>query len=674
MKILSLVKNIPSNIENFFKEASVEVVTGHQDEFRYILVDTTTDLMNISSKYLNKGIISINEEVNRELLIENNGVLLLCESVLLSSFGLFFYKRFFMESPSLHVTESLSNKYKDHFKHQVNSLFVTGSYFDEVYKYFSLRGFDAIKSRIFLNNLVLFIDGFKESISMPLTINGMSNDSSIMMSFELEINDEVNFDLGHTDISRSKLLKNLVENTSFFEVSIIKNSNKISFCAEWDKNLSMPSAFSFISLESINKKTEEIHFTPSYDTFIEGQIKELEESVTEVEEATKDEVSESESINSSDPDVIKEEVVNKIKESAKQDPFELGVLPDNYLEEEIQKVDHSLVKANSTKVESLKDEDEFISKISGTKNKDEFVQKISNSFEEGLKNELMKVKSTGSDKMSVDGLMRSIVNSAKDQGAFNGKSDKVIDSMSSEELIEKVLSLISQRGRQLDQDEIKKYEEREMVLKMNAYKFEREAKVLSLEVKKTEKMFESEVKKIQRSIESRDRMVKKTKETLQKVAAHKDKEIAELRRRLEEANKAKSSTASSSANDENKMEKHLVKKIESEKNTSRQLITELSKKKSEAKKLSSSVEALKATIKKQEYLISSLEKKTKTKKTSTTMSINEKRLDMSLKKAKEENAKLKKDSTRVKKEYMKLKNEFNTLKNTTKGHSGKKAS
>lgn len=663
MIVYDLTKKISDNILNFFRQVDVTVTSDPESDFDYILIDNLAGIEEANQFFSNKQLISINENINASKFIDKSGVLILSESVLLSSFGQMFYERFFLQSPSLHLPEDLRESYTDHFKYQVNSLSVTGSYFDDIFDYFSVRGFDSVSSRIFLNTLILFISGLNKCISMPMSISGMSNEKSIVMSFELDVIDDLEFKLEKTKITLQEILLKMMDYSNFCEISYIEESKKILICTEWDLNTSMLSIFSFMNVRDIVNNIKDINFKPSFDDYVLQQMKEIEDS-EEAVFAKDSEKAESIKVNQN-LDEVKEEVISKIKEESEEDPFEVEEIPDSYLEDEIRKIDGEIEKKESSTVPPSKKEDDFLTKISAEKEKKKFSQKMTSSFEDGFKNELMRVKSTGEKSISVDRLMNSVLESAKNKGAITSNSDDVLKSMSSEEVMEKILDLIRAESSSRDDEEIKKLKAHEKMLKEKSYKLEREVKVLSREIQKTERMFESEMMKMNRSIEARDQVVKKTKGVLEKVTIHKDKEIAELRRRLGEATSSTDKAKKGIAADE-RIEKHLQRKIENEKKVSRKLITDLSKKKAEMKKAMGIIDNLKATVKKQEGALRAAGHEKKANRSGSGMSLNEKRLDMALKKAKLEVEKLKKDTNRIRKENMQLKNEKNTLINTRK--------
>lgn len=663
MIVYDLTKKISNNILKFFKEVDVTVSSDPEVPFDYILVDTVAGMEEANQFFFGKQLISINENVNPDKFIDKNGALIFSESVLLSSFGQMFYKRFFLQSPSLHLAEDLVETYADQFKYHINSLTVTGSYFDDIYSYFSKRGFDSVRSRLFLNTLILFISGLEKCVSMPLSISGMSNKNSIVMSFELDVIDELEFKLEKTKTNLRHILLKMLEYTNFCEMSYVEESQKLVICAEWDLNISMLTIFSFMNVEKIVNNIKDTNFKPSFDEYVMQQMKEIEESEEVVNTKDLDKIENTEV--SKDLDLIKEEVIAKIKKDSKEDPFEIEEIPDSYLEDEIRKIDGQIESEESAKVKATPKDEEFFKKVTGVKEKKEFIQKISSSFEDGLKKELMRVQSNGEESIPVKKLMSTILETAKVKGALSSKSDDVLKEMSTDEVIENVLALISSNSENDDSEEIEKLKAHEKMLKEKSYKLEREVKILSREIQKTERMFESEIMKMNRSIEARDQVVKKTKSVLEKVTLHKDKEIAGLRKRLDDNSSSSVNSKKGTTNDE-RIEKHLQRKIDNEKKVSRKLITDLSKKKAEMKKAMGVIDNLKAIVKKHEGALRATERDKQSNKSNSGMSLNEKRLDMSLKKAKLEVDKLKKDVNRVRKENMKLKNEKNTLINTRK--------
>lgn len=663
MILYDLTRKISGNIQKFFSEVDVTVTSDPAIEFDYILVDNFAGIEEANQFFSNKQLISLNENINPEKFIDKNGILIISESVLLSSFGQMFYERFFLQSPSLHLPEDLVENYADHFKYQVKSLSLTGSYFDDIFNYFSIRGFDSVRSRLFLNTLILFVSGLENCVSMPLSISGMSNEKSIVMSFELDVVDDLKFKLEKTKTTLRHILLKMLEYSNFCEISYIEESKKIIICTEWDLNISMLSVFSFMNVKKIINNIKDIDFKPSFDDYVLQQMKEIEDSEG-VAVARDLETIESVEV-SKDLDKVKDEVISKIKGASGIDPFEVEEVPDSYLEDEIKKIDGEFEKNESSKKVSSESDDEFFTKVTAVKEKKEFSQKISQSFEDGLKNELMRVKSSGDKNISVDRLMESVLSSAKSKGALSEKSDDVLKSMNSDEIMEKVLTLIGGESSSDNSEEVEKLKAHEKMLKEKSYRLEREVKVLSREIQKTERMFESEIMKMNRSIEARDQVVKKTKSVLEKVTNHKDKEIAELRRKISDAASNSSDSKKSVTSDE-RIEKHLQRKIESEKKVSRKLITDLSKKKTEMKKAMSIIDTLKATVKKHEGALRAAGHEKKANRSGGGMSLNEKRLDMGLKKAKLEIEKLRKDTTRIRKENIQLKNEKNTLINTRK--------
>lgn len=676
MKIASLVK-LSENINSFFFELEFKIESSITEETRYVIIDNSCDHRQLCQEYSYVKFISVDQVVDKSNFLSLNGVLILDEDQLLSSYGIMYLKRFFTSTPSIHFLEDFKSVYSDELSFKISSFGVTGVYSDKVYSYFQDRDFNKVKARLVFSTMISLFSSIEESIRFPIEFELGSNDHSVGLNFSMS-SDEISisdFKLKYVDF-----INMISQHCSFVEVSYINELSKINLSIVIDENEDVNTCVSFIDIANIREKRKEIRFTPSLGSFLKEKIKEVEqeEEVT-VFTSELDEVD----YKTLPPDKLKEEVLTKIKNESGQSADDDTEVPEDYLEKEASEV----IKGGSDEkdqvqtIKSLKEEDKkFVSTVSSSSDEKDFALKISSSFNNEMKNEMMRVQSTG-ENFDMNKVMTTIISKSQNDGLIKEESKEYIASLSQEELTEKVMSLVNFSSNDHDKLIIEKLTKREKIFKQKAFKFEKEAKILSIEVKKSESLFRSEYLKLERQVSAKEKIAHKFKETLINVSKQKDKEIMDLKTNIDNLSNAKTKDSNIQNNSQlkrsSKIEEHLIRKLDQEKKNSRSMISEVSKAKLAIKEAQAKQQGLASYIKKLELSVATLKKdKVDLSKSSTkqnAVGARERKLELSLRKMQMEIKKSRVGSVELKKKYIKLKNENTALQNQIDRSKSKKA-
>lgn len=675
MKLASLV-NLSENISNFLKECDYQVATNISDETTHVIIDNSCDQKSILDQHKKIKFISIDKVSDKAKFLDLSGVLILEEDQLLSSYGLMYLKRFFTSTPSIHFLEDFERIYSDELSFKISSFGVTGVYSDKIYSYFEDRDFNKVKARVVFNIVISLFSSIEKSIRFPIEFELGSSSDSVGFNFSMSSDELSICDFKHNYIDFINMLSTYC---SFVEVSYINELSKINLSLVIDENESTSSSISFIDIPNIRDSRKKIAFTPSLDSFLKEKIKETEL----VEELAFQNEFEDIDYESIPPDKIKEEILTKIKNESGQSADDYSEIPADYLEKEASEVIGSKTtdEDSAQLVKSLKDEDKkFVQTVSSSEDEKDFALKISSNFNKEMKNEIMRVQSSG-ESFDINKVMKSIITNSQNQGLIKIESKDYLESLSQEQIAEKVMSLVNFSSNEHDQQIIDKLTKREKIFKQKAYKFEKEAKLLSIEVKKSESLFRSEYLKLERQISGKELMANKFRETLINVSKQKDKEISDLKTSLynieHEKLKDDKSTSTSNLNRNSKVEEHLVRKLEQEKINSRSMINEISKSKLEVKEAQIKQQRLTNYIKKLEASLASFKKeKSDSSKGSTkqnTVGARERKLELSLRKMQMELKNSRVSSIEMKKRYIKLKSENTALQNKIDRSKSKKA-